>query len=174
MSSYKKAAVKKDICLHISFKTIPCEKVSFYQVCPTQTLKKTAENKSLIHSAYCLVNEESLYLFCPGLQQLSVLGYSNEACHQHAEPLQQLSTSFCFHFVIWHVICMSMNFQELSLLGQQASAPRETPGYASAHVVTFQILETFQLFTFMRRDASKMFIFEFQELTALQDQFSSL
>lgn len=75
MSGYKKIAVKKDICLHISFKTISFEKVSFYQACPKQTLKKTAQNNSQLHSAYSPVNEKSLYLFCSGLQQLSVLGY---------------------------------------------------------------------------------------------------
>lgn len=169
MSGYNQQQ-KKDICLHLSFKTVAFKKVSFYQACPKQTVKKTDHNNSLLHSAYSLVNEGSLYLFCSGLQQLSMLGHSNEACHQHAEPLQQLGTSFCFHFVIWHVICISMNFQELSLLCQPASVPGETP----AHTVTFQILTTFQSFTFMQRDASKTFIFEFQWLIAFQDQFSSL
>lgn len=81
MSGYKKLAAKKDICLHLSFKTVAFKKVSFYQACPKQTLKKTDHNNSLLHSAYSLVNEGSLYLFCSGLQQLSMLGHSNEACH---------------------------------------------------------------------------------------------
>lgn len=74
MSGYKKPAVKKDICLHISFKTRPFKKVSFYQACPKQTVKKSAQNNSVLHGAYSPVNEESLYPFCSGLQQLPVLG----------------------------------------------------------------------------------------------------
>lgn len=60
----KKLTVKKGVCLPISFKIIPYKKVSFYEVCPTQTLKKTGLNNSLVLSTYSVVNEESLYLFC--------------------------------------------------------------------------------------------------------------
>lgn len=123
LNNFKKKIEFIRLCLfdHIIHNHTVHKKVSFHQICPTQTLNKIALNNSLVLSTYLVVNEESLYPFCSQLQQLSIIGYTNEACHQHAEPLQQLHTSCCFHFVIWHVICISINHQDLSLLGQGVS-----------------------------------------------------
>lgn len=89
LNNFKKNRMYKTTCLfdHIIHNHTVHKKVSFHQICPTQTLNKIALNNSLVLSTYLVVNEESLYLFCSQLQQLSIIGYTNEACHQHAEPL---------------------------------------------------------------------------------------